>query len=53
MIIISFLYGNVTNSKKIIGKIMPIYIIYNIIFSTLIALFAWREKDKKLLQPNS
>ncbi|GAA0062551.1 GerAB/ArcD/ProY family transporter [Clostridium sp. CTA-1] len=53
MIIISFFYGNVTNSKKIIGKIMPIYIIYNIIFSTLIALFAWREKDKKLLQPNS
>ncbi|MHB9922979.1 GerAB/ArcD/ProY family transporter [Clostridium botulinum] len=56
MIIISFSYGNITNSKKILGKIMPIYIIYNIIFSTLIALFAWREKrkkDKKLLQPNS
>ncbi|EQB4340968.1 GerAB/ArcD/ProY family transporter [Clostridium botulinum] len=56
MIIISFSYGNITNSKKILGKIMPIYIIYNIIFSTLIALFAWREKskkDKKLLQSNS
>ncbi|HDK7167738.1 TPA: endospore germination permease [Clostridium botulinum] len=56
MIIISFFYGNITNSKKIIGKIMPIYIIYNIIFSTLIILFTWKEKgkqNKNLLQSNS
>ncbi|MCR1973283.1 spore germination protein [Clostridium sporogenes] len=47
MIIISLFYGNITNSKKIIGKIMPIYIIYNIVFSTLITIFAWKKKEKE------
>ncbi|WP_251859436.1 endospore germination permease [Clostridium sp. Marseille-Q2269] len=46
MILISSFYGTVTKSNEISSKIMPIFIIYNIIFTASIALFV-RINQKK------
>ncbi|KOR26591.1 endospore germination permease [Clostridium sp. L74] len=47
MVLISILYGNIVNSTKIFSKIMPIYILFNIIFTSIITLFAWQKKRNK------
>lgn len=50
MIFISSLYGSTVNARKFLGKIMPIYVVFNITFSTLIAIFVWLKNKKKKRQ---
>ncbi|MDU6878399.1 GerAB/ArcD/ProY family transporter [Clostridium tepidum] len=53
MVLISIFYGDMVNSAKIFSKIMPICIIYNIIFTSVITLCAWRKKQNKNSFQNS
>ncbi|EJO5346647.1 endospore germination permease [Clostridium botulinum] len=47
VIIIALFYGTTNHSRKIASKLMPIYIIFNIIFTFVITLFVWIEKRKE------
>ncbi|GAA0724462.1 endospore germination permease [Clostridium malenominatum] len=47
-IIVSSLYGNVADSRKFTGKIMPIYVIFNIVFTSLIAIFVYIKNRRAI-----
>ncbi|WP_027625866.1 GerAB/ArcD/ProY family transporter [Clostridium lundense] len=47
IVVISGLYGNVVKARKILSKIIPVCVGFNLFFITLIAIFVWINNKKK------
>lgn len=47
VVVVSGLYGNIVKARKFLSKIMPIYVGFNMIFITSIAIVIWIKSKKK------